>query len=158
MIAPGMSIMRSNKNKKYITNTFSYYYLNQNQKMQGITPSGRRFRHFCFVRSSPPSLSRRDNSKVRTRWVHFVKRKEKNPLEARGNAKWCGVVWSLPWQWISGIWGGDRCLCCWQAGERRALMGSVLISPCCVVLPVKNWEMANLSKDASESRFQRRKV
>ena len=67
----------------------------------------------------------------------YAKRKGEIPPAARGDAKWRGAAWRLPWQWISGIWFGAQCHGGGQVGERSALMGSVHFSHCSVLLTVE---------------------
>ena len=87
----------------------------------------------------------------------FAKSKKTIPTAARGDAEWRSAVWSLLWQWISGIWGGEICLWGGQVGERSALMGSVrLFSP--VALPAKSENRNGNCDHAVEIRFQRSPV
>ena len=65
----------------------------------------------------------------------FEKRKENIPPEARGDAKWRGMVWRLTLRWIRGIWVGEECFRGVQVGKRFALMGSARLFPCSIVLP-----------------------
>ena len=51
---------------------------------------------------------------------------------ARGNAKWRGAAWSLPWWWISGRWFGAQCHGGGKVGERITLMVFARLPPCSV--------------------------
>ena len=53
--------------------------------------------------------------------------------EARGDTKWRGAALILPSRVISGIWGGEQCLCGGKVGEWSTPIGSVRLSPCYVV-------------------------
>ena len=61
--------------------------------------------------------------------IDFTKRKENILPAARGDTEWRGAVWSLPWWWIIGIWGGSLFLWGGQVGEQSALRGSTRFSP-----------------------------
>ena len=69
-----------------------------------------------------------------------MKLKENIPPAAHSDAEWSRAAWILPWQWIIGIWGRAQCLWGVQVGERSAIMGSALLSPCSVYPASENGE------------------
>ena len=136
-----MSLLRSNKNKKFITNASISYYLDQNQKKQGITPSGqcRRGCHHLFRFIKYPSTPSPYVTMAKEEKSECISQNSRGIFLQRRTATPNGVTRVvLTLEGVIFRWGGARCIRGGNVGERSTLVGSACLSPCSIVLSAKS--------------------